>query len=72
MGNTMDKYTMWHRNAYQECNECGKLFQITYFEDGTYEYFDDPCNCESGFSPVDGVPSISEWIESLRSGGAAL
>ena len=48
----------------QECNECGVRFRVRYFYDGSYEYVDDPCECESGFSPVEGNLSISEFIKS--------
>lgn len=50
----------------QECNCCGTTFRVQYCENGSYGsyiYIDEPCNCECDFSPVDGAPSISEWIK---------
>lgn len=55
--------------AMQECNCCGKLFPVLYYEDGNYDYFDgdeSPCDCEDGFSPFYNVPSINEWIKNLK------
>lgn len=52
-------------SATQECNSCGAHFAIEYCENGGYNYLDCPCECEDTFSPVDGEPSISEWIESI-------
>ena len=50
----------------QECYDCGCKFDIMYLQDGTYEYIDDCCDCESPFSPISGQPSISQWLESIR------
>lgn len=50
----------------QECCDCGCKFDIMYLQDGTYEYIDDCCDCEYPFFPVNGQPSISEWLESIR------
>lgn len=50
----------------QECTNCGKMFPLRYFEDGTFEYVSDTCDCEADFEPVNGKPSISEWLESLK------
>lgn len=50
----------------QECQECGKRFPVRYFEDGTIEYISDTCDCEAGFNPIEGKPSISEWLETIR------
>lgn len=50
----------------QECQECGKRFPVTYCEDGTIKYISDTCDCESGFTPIEGQPSISEWLEIIR------
>lgn len=47
----------------QECNCCGTTFRVQYYANGSYIYIDEPCNCECDFSPVDGAPSISEWIK---------
>ena len=43
----------------QECNGCGAKFRIQYQDNGSYKYIDEPCECESDFSPVDDNPSIS-------------
>lgn len=56
--------------AMQECNCCGKKFWIEYRSDGTYEYLDDACDCEDGFSPAPGFQSIAEWMETLKGSGA--
>ena len=54
-------------DAVQECHSCGKRFTIRYQEIGWYGYLDEPCECESGFSPLYGELSISEWLESINS-----
>lgn len=49
----------------QRCNGCGQEFSLMYYEDGTYDYLDDVCECEgTGFSPL-GI-SLSEWLEELK------
>lgn len=63
----MDKI---YKIAEQECCGCGKHFYIKYCSDGSYEYIDDVCDCIATFSPVNGEPSISEWIERLYRGDA--
>ena len=50
----------------QICEGCGKHFYLKYCSDGTYEYVGEVCDCEDGFSAVDGDPSISEWMETLK------
>ena len=50
----------------QECTNCNKRFPVRYFEDGSIEYVCETCECEGDFEPIDGEPSISEWIESLK------
>ncbi|MBQ6403317.1 MAG: hypothetical protein IJI27_05375 [Oscillospiraceae bacterium] len=50
----------------QECDCCGKVFTVRYHSNGTYDYVDEPCDCEANFSPVDGEPSISQWLEALK------
>lgn len=50
----------------QECICCGQRFPIKYYENGTYEYICETCECEGVFEPVDGEPSISEWVETLK------
>lgn len=49
----------------QECCGCGHKFDIMYLQDGTYLYLDDECDCEYPFFPVNGQPSISEWLETF-------
>lgn len=51
----------------QQCNACGKQFDVVYHSDGTYDYVDEGavCGCDSDFSPVDG-PSLAEWLENLK------
>lgn len=51
----------------QECCSCGERFTVRYYENGWYDFLDTPCECEDGFTPADGEPSISEWLESLKS-----
>ena len=59
----MDKI---YKTVEQECACCGKHFYLKYCSDGTYEYVGEVCDCEDGFYPVDGEPSISQWMETLR------
>ena len=49
--------------ASQECSYCGEQFRVEYAECGGYRFIDFPCECEVEFSPVDGEPSISQWLE---------
>ena len=48
-----------------ECEKCGDVFGVLYMADGSYAYANEPCECEANFHPIDGEPSISEWLESL-------
>lgn len=48
----------------QQCSACGNQFSLMYWEDGTYTYLDDPCDCHAEFIPLG--PSISEWIEEIK------
>lgn len=50
----------------QECTCCGQRFYVKYYENGTIEYTYKTCECESDFEPIDGEPSISEWIKTLK------
>lgn len=50
----------------QECDGCGKHFYLKYCSDGTYEYIGEVCDCLASFHPVNGEPSISEWIEQIK------
>lgn len=54
----------------QVCECCGRHFWLLYHEDGAYDYLDDrgdgPCSCEAEFHPVDGSPSLSEWLANLN------
>lgn len=59
----MDKI---YRVAEQICSVCGKHFYLKYCSDGTYEYVGKVCDCEADFRPIEGQPSISEWMESLK------
>lgn len=59
----MDKI---YKTVEQVCHGCGKHFYLEYCSDGTYEYVGVVCDCEDGFSPVEGEPSISEWMETLK------
>lgn len=52
--------------AIQKCNQCGTTFAVRYNRDGSYTYYDEPCDCDSDFSPADGELSISEWIERVE------
>lgn len=54
--------------AEQICNSCGKEFVITYHDrNGGYLFGKDSCECEDSFSPCEGVPSISQWLEANKS-----
>ena len=48
-----------------ECEKCGTVFGVCYHADGSYEYANAPCECEADFRPINGEPSISEWLETL-------
>ena len=50
----------------QACSRCGHEFIVQYNEDGTYGYLSQVCDCEAEFYPLDGLPSITEWLESVR------
>lgn len=52
--------------ALQRCNQCGATFLVQYNRDGSYTYYDEPCDCDSDFSPVNGELSISEWIKRVE------
>ena len=58
--------------AEQECEACGRRFKVQYvttigrIKKFRYEYVDTPCECDAAFHPVDGAPSISEWLEQLN------
>lgn len=54
--------------ATQECCSCGERFKVKYYENGRYEYIEEPCECEGDFMPVGVEPSISEWLESIDDG----
>lgn len=55
----------------QVCECCGRHFWLLYHEDGVYDLLDDrgdsPCDCKAGFHPIDGSPTITEWLASLSS-----
>ena len=50
----------------QECTQCGKRFALRYFDDGTFQFVTEPCHCDVGFKPIEGKPSLSEWVESIK------
>ncbi len=58
----MDKI---YKIAEQICEDCGKHFYLEYCSDGTYTYVGEVCDCDTGFHPIDGEMSISEWMETL-------
>ena len=49
----------------QECHSCRKHFPARYYENGSIHY-SGACWCESEFAPVDGQPSIGEWLEKIK------
>lgn len=55
-----------YKTVEQECDGCGKHFYVRYCSDGTYEYIGEVCTCLASFRPVNGEPSISEWIEQIK------
>jgi hypothetical protein len=56
------------KTVLQACNECNQLFRVEYHSNGSYTYLDNPCDCESDFSPaITDDPSISEWMEETAS-----
>lgn len=54
----------------QVCTCCGKKFPAWYRYDTekktTEITYADPCKCEAEYSPVGGAPSISEWVERVK------
>lgn len=47
----------------QKCETCGALFYVKYYSDGTYEYMNDVCECESEFHPYySNNPTLSEFM----------
>ena len=50
----------------QSCNECGCEFIIRIYENGSYDYLTETCECESDFSPCNGELSISQTVEMLK------
>lgn len=50
----------------QECESCGKHFQLKYCSDGTYEYLGEVCECEGEFHPVGNELTISEWLSERK------
>lgn len=50
----------------QSCNSCGCQFIIRIYEDGSYDYLTETCDCESDFSPCDSELSISQVIKTLK------
>lgn len=55
-----------YKTVEQICEGCGKHFYLKYCSDETYEYVGEVCDCEAGFHPVEGEPSVSEWMETLK------
>ena len=53
------------KDVMQICSVCGDEFLLRYCENGAYDYVSEPCGCECDFSPVEGEPSISQWLESI-------
>lgn len=54
-----------NKQVKQECSCCGHQFDLMYWANGSYTYLDDPCDCEAEFHPVEGSPTISEWLEQV-------
>ena len=52
----------------QKCNNCGMEFDVIYHKNGTYKYLPNQsiCNCEASFHPIDGQPTIAEWIKDIE------
>lgn len=58
---------MWTFEAKQLCSGCGAEFSLMYYRDnGSYSYISDPCECEDSFTPSQGVPSLSQWMEHME------
>ena len=60
-----DKRLYPDRIVTMECEKCGEEFRVRYLHDGSYEYVEFPCDCDAEYHPINGEPSISEWLESL-------
>ena len=51
----------------QECEDCGALFYTEYSTDGTYEYMNDVCECDSEFRPhFSNDPTLSEFMSMFQ------
>lgn len=61
-----NEFAMGHivkHKVMQRCEGCGALFYAEYCSDGTYEYMNDVCDCESEFHPYySNEPSLSEFM----------
>ena len=55
-----------HKQVEQQCSACGHRFFLMYWEDGTYTYLDDPCECHADYFSLG--PSISEWLQEIKEG----
>ena len=65
-----DEVAMGHivkRAVMQECEACGALFYVKYCSNGTYEYMNDVCECESEFHPhFSNDPTLSEFMSMFK------
>lgn len=51
----------------QECESCGALFYVEHCSNGTYEYMNDVCECESEFHPYFfNEPTLSEFMSMFK------
>lgn len=44
------------------CDSCGCKFAFRYDSDRTFAYVGAPCDCDARFHPVEGKPSLDEWL----------
>lgn len=62
----MKENNVIYKTVEQECTRCGKHFNIRYCSKGFYDYVGNTCGCIAPFHPVDGEPSITEWLDELN------
>lgn len=53
-------------DAEQECIACGHKFIVRYWEDEDLDYVTEPCDCSAEYQPVEGNPSFSQWLKSIK------
>lgn len=56
-----------YKTVEQVCDKCGKHWKQKYCSDGTFEFVgEECCACNSVSHPVDGEPSLSQWLAKIK------